>query len=100
MSRRGRASLVSFVLAPLLAAGLFIAFAFATSRIVVSTVLALLVAGLVAALGSVRAGYGPDEPRKVAGWTAGALVASFVAIVVALVVTIVVILETCDNCFE
>jgi Ca2+/H+ antiporter len=102
MSRRRRAGLVSFLVAPLLAVVIFVGLAFLTNHFGWSVVVALLVAGAVAAVGSRAAGYGAEEPEagKVVGWTIGALLTSFLAIVVAVVITIIVIVETCDNCFE
>ena len=102
MSRRRRAGFVSLVVAPLIAAALFVGLVFATKRFFVAVPVALVVAGAVAAVGSRRAGYGAEEPEtgKLVGWTIGALLASFLAIVASIVVAILVIVETCDNCFD
>jgi hypothetical protein len=99
MSRRRRAALVSFGLAPAVAVGVFVGLAFATSRLAPGLWAALLLGAAVAAIGARLAGY-RDETGKVVGWTCGAVLASFLAIVLAWVIALIVIVETCKGCFD
>jgi hypothetical protein len=95
MSRRRRAGFVSFVLAPLLGAGIFIVLVFSVDALAASVALALAIPGAVAAVSSRLAGY--REPKETVGWAIGAVLASALAMVLVVVIGIILISLACGG---
>jgi hypothetical protein len=92
---RRRAGLVSFVLAPLLAAGIFVVLVFSVDALAASVALALAIPGAVGAVSSRLAGY--REPKETVGWAIGAVLASALAIVLVVVIGIILISLACGG---
>jgi hypothetical protein len=92
---RRRAGLVSFVLAPLLGAGIFIVLAFSVDSLAATVTVALAIPGAVAAVSSRQAGY--REPKETVGWTVGAVLASALAIGLVVVIAIILISSACGG---